>query len=60
MENLTELLVGMDLPEQRKSDLRWLLRNLEIRNSQHPNCKAGIAAIERELRIVDRKGHRGL
>ena len=33
---LEEILETMDVPPLRKSDLRWLSRNLAIRNWQHP------------------------
>ncbi len=47
MENLSEFLIGMDLPEQRKTDLRWLFRNLSIRNHSHKNCEAAMKLIKK-------------
>jgi hypothetical protein len=39
-KNLSEILDRMDVPKLRKeltpANLRWLKRNLGIRNSQHP------------------------
>ncbi len=34
---LNELLETMDVPKSRFADLRWLTRNLGIRNEKHPN-----------------------
>ena len=34
-EILRELLLDMDVPEQRLDDYFWLQRNLAIRNSEH-------------------------
>jgi hypothetical protein len=36
-ERLKSILSRMDVPETRKTDLRWLLRNLGIRNKNHPD-----------------------
>jgi hypothetical protein len=33
---LNELLLHMDVPPDRRDDLRWLSRNLGIRNRTHP------------------------
>jgi hypothetical protein len=35
LNRLLEILNTMDLPELRKRDFNWLLRNLPIRNSKH-------------------------
>ena len=34
---LLGLLKTMNIPEARLKDVNWLIRNLPIRNSQHPN-----------------------
>ena len=34
-QKLREILDTMDVPENRKQDRRWLLRNLCIRNGNH-------------------------
>ena len=34
---LKRLLDGMDVPEGRKNDVRWLSRNLAVRNKDHPD-----------------------
>lgn len=48
-EELTELLLTMDLPRGRipltPSNVRWLLRNVQINNGGHPN-------LERVVRLL--------
>lgn len=36
MTELKEILDTMDIPEQRKTDMGWLWRNIGVRNSDHP------------------------
>lgn len=36
----------MDVPEMRRTDFRWLLRNLAIRNSGHPNFPRVMARVK--------------
>ena len=48
---LAEILKEMDLPETRKnlndnSNLRWLTRNMSIRNKKHPRCKKAFKLIK--------------
>ena len=35
-DKLPSLIKGMDVPARRKEDVRWLARNLGVRNSEHP------------------------
>ena len=44
--SLKTLLDKMDVPEQRKTDFAWLLRNLAIRNSNHPDFQEAINLIK--------------
>ena len=44
--SLKTLLDKMDVPQQRKTDFPWLLRNLAIRNSNHPNFQEAINLIK--------------
>ncbi len=37
IDELQNVLIGMDVPNQRKKDIRWLNRNLAINNQDHPN-----------------------
>lgn len=43
---LKSLLDRMDVPEQRKTDFDWLLRNLGIRNSSHADFSEAIGLIK--------------
>lgn len=45
-EQLQEILLTMDVPLFRKSDLRWLSRNLGIRNRQHPKFQEAMKLIQ--------------
>ena len=36
----------MDIPSARKTDPRWLLRNLSVRNSSNPNFKEAIGLLK--------------
>lgn len=49
-EELHELLDRMDVPEQRKDDLRWLVRNLAVRNGKHPDFPEAQQLIRQLLR----------
>lgn len=47
---LHEILDSMDIPEQRKKDFYWLLRNLSIRNSEHPKYEEAISLLKKLVR----------
>lgn len=47
---LKNLLDMMDVPEHRKGDFQWLIRNLGIRNSQHPYFEAVMNQLKKELK----------
>jgi hypothetical protein len=47
---LDETLSSMDVPAQRCGDLRWLLRNLAINNSDHPNLPLAIDLVKTLLK----------
>jgi len=36
---LKSLLKGMDIPVFRKNDIRWMSRNIAVRNKDHKNFK---------------------
>lgn len=44
LESLTK---GMDVPVRRGRDFKWLLRNLAIRNIEHPDFKKALALSKR-------------
>lgn len=53
-EQLTRMLLKMDIPVQRKSlmnknNLTWLHKNLSVRNSTHKNYEKVIAEVDRRL-----------
>lgn len=45
---LLDILDTMDVPPKRKEDMRWLSRNLFIRNSKHPKFKKAMELIKTE------------
>ena len=49
-KELAEIFATMDIPEFRKeitaSNVRWLLRNLRVRNAQHANINETINALK--------------
>jgi len=48
--DLGELLEGMDIPDNRRDDLRWLLRNLAIRNGNNPSLPQALDVIRKLIR----------
>lgn len=50
MDELQTLLETMDVPEIRKNDYRWLLRNLPIRNSNNTNFERAYKIIRKLLK----------
>lgn len=44
-DHLHEILETMDVPENRKNDPDWLLRNLGIRNRNHPDFEKAMSII---------------
>jgi len=47
-ERLKEILETMDIPVQRLSDRGWLMRNLAIRNQDHPDFDEAMSLIRGE------------
>lgn len=54
-EKLEEILKTMDVPPARKMDVGWLMRNIQIRNSEHPNINQAIDLIKEIQK--ERKDH---
>ena len=55
MNELKELMKSMDIPDERRVggknfDIRWLLRNLGIRNSSHENYIKCISILKQMLK----------
>ena len=55
MEQLQDLLIGMDIPMARKKDIGWLNRNIQINNSEHPNILKALWVL-RELNKLESNG----
>lgn len=53
-EELDRLLEGMDIPELRRRDTAWLLRNLHVRNGTHPDYVAARDEVVRLHRALMR------
>ena len=49
-KELNEILDQMDIPDSRKHDISWLVRNLGIRNSNHPACNKAMLIIKSILK----------
>lgn len=45
-ETLETILNDMDIPPFRKNDLGWLIRNIQIRNSNHPKINEALNLIK--------------
>jgi hypothetical protein len=51
-DRLQELLKTMNVPELRKKDYGWLLRNLSINNKDHPNLSEALELIKKNPKIA--------
>ena len=49
-DRLNEILKTMDVPKERTNDYRWLIRNLGIRNGNHPLLNEAIELLKRKLK----------
>lgn len=56
-KELTDLLNDMDIPVMRREinnrNLRWLMRNIRVRNGKHPKIKEVMEEIKRLLRACN-------
>lgn len=50
-QSLDEILKTMDVPEGRKNDLGWLMRNLAIRNKEHKDFRSAVSLIKEILKL---------
>ena len=50
-DKLREILDTMDIPEERKTDLKWLRRNIWVRNQWHPQFIEAIDLIDNLLEV---------
>ncbi len=51
LAQLANLTVDMDIPKFRKTDIKWLQRNLGIRNAGHENFEKAIEIITKLARM---------
>jgi hypothetical protein len=57
-KRLLEILATMEIPQMRleRRDWRWMMRNIGVRNSEHPNLKETVKllreAIEDDQRFI--------
>jgi hypothetical protein len=47
MEELQRLLNTMDIPQQRRTDLGWLARNIQVNNGSHPQINETVELIKK-------------
>lgn len=45
-EELENILNTMDIPPVRKNDMGWLMRNIQIRNNEHPDIDRALTLIK--------------
>lgn len=45
-QQLKDILNTMDVPEGRKKDWGWLMRNLSVRNSDHPKFNEAVGLLK--------------
>ncbi len=50
LNRIFEILKTMDVPELRRGDFQWLLRNLYVRNSNHPQYNEVVTLIKEQIR----------
>lgn len=52
-DRLQEILGMMDIPEQKKTDLKWLSRNIQVKNGQHPQFREACDLLRKLLFIKE-------
>lgn len=50
-DKFDELISTMDLPENRKHDWWWLIRNMWIKNGSHPNFKEAYEIVKKNYKL---------
>ena len=59
IDKIIETLETMDVPAFRKeltpSNIRWLLRNLRVRNGEHPDIDEVVTVLKERLRECRKK-----
>jgi hypothetical protein len=49
-DRLQEILKTMNVPELRKTDYRWLFRNILVQNKNHPDLKEALDIIKEKIK----------
>lgn len=44
---LQEILDTMEIPKERKTDIKWLRRNIRINNSNHPDIDEAVEIMKK-------------
>lgn len=52
MDRLQQILKTMDIPESRKTDMHWLMRNIAIRNSESPDFREAVELIIKQYKSL--------
>tara|TARA_R110000824_G_scaffold148242_3_gene317879 strand:+ start:61324 stop:61728 length:405 start_codon:yes stop_codon:yes gene_type:complete len=55
-DHLEELLLTMDIPSMRLNDYNWLMRNIKVRNSSHPDINEAVELIKEKVRTTRTAG----
>lgn len=50
LDQLEDVLIGMNVPQQRKKDIGWLSRNISINNAGHPKLLKAIWVIQQLMK----------
>lgn len=53
-EKLENILNQMDIPPFRKNDMGWLMRNIRIRNENHPDIEEAVSLIKTINKEINR------
>jgi hypothetical protein len=54
LRQLSSILRTMDIPQERRTDLRWLQSNLVFRNGDHERLADALSLIRRLIRNNDK------
>lgn len=52
-DKLVVITSTMDVPENKKGDVRWLSRNLGVRNSEHPQFREAMSLVRQLMFAKD-------
>lgn len=52
-DRLQEIVATMDIPPDRSSDIKWLSRNIQVRNANHPQFREACDMIRKLLFVKE-------